>query len=60
MHFTKHPYWQKPDKKVWADLIVSVLTFLALGFGLEVTPELAAILGKLAGFAAAYFTRNEK
>lgn len=54
----KTPFWQRPDKKVTTDLIVSVFTFGVVAFGLELTPELSAVIGKLAGFAAAYLKKN--
>lgn len=52
------PFWQRPDKKVTTDLIVSLLTFGVAAFGLELTPELSAVIGKVAGFAAAYLKEN--
>lgn len=42
--------------KVIADLIVSVLGFVLAHYAVELDPEVAAAIGKVAGSIAAFFT----
>lgn len=59
MEIKKNRFWQLPDRKVTVDLVVTVITFLALGFGVELDPEHTAAISKGVGFAFAYIVKNK-
>jgi hypothetical protein len=42
--------------KLLADFVVSAISFVALYFGVDLDPEVAAALAKVVGFIAGYVT----